>query len=121
MGVGFEAFVAWYDGARQKGGALSKKGDTAVQKKLRASRDSRASRESKEDIAASFNLALLQTGTKGEPQTLEYRVNLLMQPDEGVPLQISPWHDVPLYPPGGKERSEVRIACSSRSVEMIPR
>lgn len=95
--VGFEAFVEWYEGARKRGGALARKGDAATRRKSRVSRFSRFSHE----IEESFNIAACRAIPVGEPKTLEYRVGL-HYPDpnakDGALKQISPWHDVPLYP-----------------------
>lgn len=117
-GVDFKAFSEWYPKARAAGGALSKKGDFAVQRRRRASRASRASKEGEEAdvVATSFSIVDCKPKAVGEPNTLEFRVQLLY-PDGGAALpedggglkQISPWHDIPLYPPGGKAKGEVHM------------
>lgn len=108
--VGFEAFAAWYQSARANGGALSRKGEAAVQRKTRASRFSRVSYESVGEVEASFDLEALVIQPRNAPGTLEYRVALEYRPSDGSdPRQISPWHDIPLFPAGGRARGEVHM------------
>ena len=113
-GINFKSFEKWYSGASAKGGSLSRKGDAAVERKSRASRASRASKE--EGAGDSFDILGCEARPTGAPQSLEFRVQLFY-PDGGAALpedggglrQISPWHDVPLYPPGGLEKGEVHM------------
>lgn len=129
-GVGFDSFSEWYQGARARGGALSRRGGQAVERKSRASRVSRASRASKEqagaeeidELAQSFDILGCKVATVGEPETLAFRVQLqypdggaLLPEDGGSLKQISPWHDIPLYPPGGK----AKVSRSQRKLEHL--
>ena len=119
--INFAAFAKWYKTATVKGGALHRKGAIAVETKSRASRASRASRRVSVDSSSSlvpvadalangFDLNGCEVRAVGEPQTLQYRVQLHYgQGSDGV-KQISPWHDVPLYPVGSnKEKGVVHM------------
>ena len=100
-GITFDAFASWYQGARAKGGELSRKGEAYTKRASRASRQSRASHEATDDnagAASNFNIRACTIRETGEPKTLQYRVGLHYPDAEGNLAPISPWHDVPLYP-----------------------
>ena len=92
--IDFEAFCEWYSTARQRGGALARKGAAAQRRRQRHSI------VSLEDTST-FRIDACKTVSIGEPKTLEFRVALQYASGPGGELkQISPWHDVPLYPRG---------------------
>jgi len=100
-GITFDAFASWYQGARAKGGELSRKGEAYTKRASRASRQSRASHEATDDnagAASNFNIRACTIRETGEPKTLQYRVGLHYPDGGGNLAPISPWHDVPLYP-----------------------
>jgi len=107
--ISFDAFAKWYQSARAKGGALSRKGDTYSTRAARTSRVSRASKECDSDLLSSFDKRACRIVEAGEVKTLEYRAFMEYPDENGVPQRISPWHDVPLYPAGGKEAGEVHM------------
>lgn len=50
--------------------------------------------------------------TLGAPGTLEYRVNFFFKDTEtGEDVQLSPWHDVPLWNADGKQRTIFAFMC----------
>ena len=124
-GVDFAAFSQWYPSARARGGVLARKGDRAVDRKKRASRVSRASHDGVDDeLSAAFDILGCRVTTVGEPNTLGFRVKMqypdggaLLPEDGGGLKQISPWHDIPLYPPDGKAkvRDQMRLLIPLRS------
>lgn len=102
--VTFDKFAEWYQKAHERGGVYAAKGDMAVMRKERASRASNGRRQSLDaDAATSFVPSALAAKPNGLEKTLQYRVFFELSGKE-----ISPWHDVPLYPPGGKAQGEVR-------------
>ena len=106
--ISFDAFSVWYTAAHAKGGALSHKGEQYTTRASRAARASRASKEGNVD-EGTFDRRMVCVSTAGEPKTLEYRVFMEYPDAEGTAQKISPWHDVPLYPSGGKEKGEVHM------------
>jgi len=81
---------------------LSSRGASAEQRRRSAARASRASKEQLDTTG--FDASKLTIRTTGEPNTLEFRVFFELAGE-----QISPWHDIPLYPPGGAGRGEVNM------------
>jgi len=111
-GITFNAFSAWYQGAKARDGALSKKSAAYGERARTASRQSRVSRESSEGpmpTDAPFDLDAFKITSSGEAKTLEYRVALEYPTPAGELAQISPWHDIPLYPPSGEKAGEVHM------------
>ena len=97
--VDFAAFAAWYERAISPGGRLYNKGQSYTKRF-----DRRASLKFN-DMKSSFALSQLAARSVGPHNSLEFRVAL----DYGA-NQISPWHDVPLYPVGsGKESGIVHM------------
>jgi inorganic pyrophosphatase len=116
--ISFKAATAWYQRERARGGALSHRGEGAVVRKTRAARASRTSKEraNVDEQAASFDIMGCRAVPVGEPHTLEFRVQLhapdggaVLPEDGGGTKQISPWHDVPLYPLGGRDAGIVHM------------